>query len=120
MNDGGWSLTEGPIPERCPVPIGGGVPVRLAHNITLSLTTLRRDASLAFGVREDEALDLPRAACTKRFAIHVEDEEVGTSGAQREQGAKHWQVARGSSTSLSPVSHPYKGNSKISPSLSRG
>ena len=60
----------GPIPEHCPEPIGGSVPSRLAHYITLSSTTLRRDASLAFGVGDDEARDLPRAACTKRFGLH--------------------------------------------------
>ena len=59
-----------PLPEYCPEPIGGSVPIRLAHYITLSLTTLCRDASLAFGVEDVEARDLPRAACTKRFGLH--------------------------------------------------
>ena len=87
-----------PLPEYCPEPIGGSVPIRLAHYITLSLTTLCRDASLAFGVEDVEARDLPRAACTEGSNLHSSMREMGgleqAASRARECGKPGWAVKR--------------------------
>ena len=87
MNDGGWS-TRGLIPGCCAAePNGGSVPLRLAHYITLSMNTLRRDASLAFDVEaaKHETSREQHAQKDSTRAVHVDDEEVGISEARRKQ-----------------------------------
>ena len=86
-----------PIPRCGLAHIGGSDPIRLAHYITLSSNTLCRDASLAFGVEDDEARDLPRTACTKEHdynSMREMEELTQAASRARECGkpdcAKKW------------------------------